>query len=115
MPEYQVIDPGFVVADAEDIQFSLLDDRELRLWFTDWKEQRTMVTFHGVVGVRWQEAELAVLAAPYDGVCLVQGSPWLGAHLEQGIMGSEEGHVHYMLCFNASGGLEVLATSHTCQ
>lgn len=115
MPAYRPIEPGFVVADAEDVEFALIGSRELRLRFTDWKEERVMVTFHSVVGVRWQEAELSVLGAPYGGVCLVQKSAWLQVHIEQGVMEPDEGHLHYMLCFNAAGALEVLATGHTRQ
>jgi hypothetical protein len=98
------IDLGVSTADAEDVavQFSR---GELVLTFVDWKEQRRRLAFADVLAFRWQELDDET---PRDDVAYeVRDSSWLARQAKLQAV-EPESYVHYKLCFNACGSLDVL-------
>ena len=98
------VDIGVHTADAEDVavQYSLGD---LVLTFVDWQEQPRRKVFGDVLAFRWQEFDEDGIRD--DVVYEVKGSDWLARQAQlQGV--ASDGYVHYKLCFNACGCLDVL-------
>lgn len=101
---FEEIDIGVPTADAKDValQFSR---GELVLSFVDWREQPRRVTFAEVLAFRWQELDDDT---PRDDVAYeVTDSDWLTRQTELQAV-EPEGYIHYKLCFNACGCLDVL-------
>lgn len=98
------VDIGVHTADAEDVavQYSSGD---LELTFVDWQEQPRRAVFADVLAFRWQEFDEEDIRD--DVVYEVKNSDWLARQAR--IQAVEaEGYVHYKLCFNACGTLDVL-------
>lgn len=98
------VDIGVRTADAEKVavQFSSGD---LVLTFVDWREQPRRAVFTDVLAFRWQEFDEQGIRD--DVVYEVEQSDWLARQTQlQGVPGA--GYVHYKLCFNACGTLDVL-------
>jgi hypothetical protein len=101
---FVTVDIGVQTADAEDVavQFSSSD---LVLTFVDWQERSRRVVFADVLAFRWQAFDEEDIRD--DVVHEVKDSDWLARQaLLQAV--EAEGYVHYKLCFNASGTLDVL-------
>ena len=108
----EVVDLGFVVADAEAPKLTL-ESQRLMVEFLDWRDRRVTVVFADCIALRWQEAERFVDDADRcDSTVMVHDSEWLQAHDRQGHtdMGGRLFR-HLKLNFNAAGQLEVLCTS----
>ncbi len=98
------VDIGVHTADAEDVavQFSSGD---IVLTFVDWREQPQRTVFNDVLAFRWQEFDEEGIRN--DVVYEVEQSSWLARQAQlQGVPSA--GYVHYKLCFNACGALDVL-------
>jgi len=72
----KLLQPGFSTADAEYPDFAL-SNGVLRVEFTDWREQRVVVEFAEVAGVRWQEAGPHGPEERDDSVYEIMDSDWL--------------------------------------
>jgi hypothetical protein len=96
---------GVSTADAEQVVLRF-EDGDLHVSFVDWKEQPRILTFREVLAHRWQELDDPV---PRDDTTFeALESPWLAKQAQlHGV--SADGYAHYILCFNASGVLDVLA------
>lgn len=100
------VDIGVHTADAEEvaIQFS---GGDLVLTFIDWMEQPRRAVFKDVLGFRWQEFDEEGIRD--DVVYEMKDSDWLAHQCRlQGV--ASDGYVHYKLCFNACGSLDVLCS-----
>ena len=98
------VDIGLHTADAEEVavQFSSGD---LVLTFVDWQEQPRRKVFSDVLAFRWQEFDEEDIRD--DVVYEVKDSDWLARQARlQGV--ETDGYVHYKLCFNACGTLDVI-------
>ncbi len=98
------VDIGVETADAEKVgvQFSSGD---IVLSFVDWRAQPRRTVFTDVLAFRWQEFDEEGIRA--DVVYEVMQSDWLVRQAKlQGVQSA--GYVHYKLCFNACGTLDVL-------
>ncbi len=96
---------GLHTADAEqvDVRFK---DGDLHLSFVDWQERPRSALFRDVIAFRWQELDDPVPRG--DSTFEAVGSPWLERQARlQGLR--TEDYVHYVLCFNACGVLDVIA------
>ncbi len=98
------VDIGVHTADAEDVavQFTKGD---LVLTYVDWQERPRRKEFVGVLAFRWQEFDEEGIRD--DVVYEVVNSDWLERQCELQAVRSSD-HVHYKLCFNACGTLDVL-------
>lgn len=105
-----MLEPGFSVADATYPAFSLRDG-DVVLEFADWRARSVRVRFTNAAGVRWQELDSAGPQDRDDAVFEIAESVWLTEYLERGARTPGDELRHYRLCFNASGVLDVLATS----
>jgi len=101
---FVAVDIGVHTADAEDValQFSSGD---LILTFVDWQEQPRRAVFPDVLAFRWQEFDENDIRD--DVVYEVTDSDWLARQAKLQAV-KAEGYVHYKLCFNACGTLDVL-------
>jgi hypothetical protein len=98
------VDIGVHTADAEDVQVHF-SSGELVLSFVDWQEQPRRKVFADVLAFRWQEFDEESIRD--DVVYEVERSDWLARQARlQGVPGDD--YVHYKLCFNACGMLDVL-------
>ncbi len=98
------VDIGVHTADAEDVavQFSSGD---LVLTCVDWQEQPRRTVFVDVLAFRWQEFDEEGIRD--DVVYEVHDSDWLARQAKLQAV-EVEAYVHYKLCFNACGTLDVL-------
>ncbi len=98
---------GLSTADAESVALQH-DGSDLVLTFVDWQERTIRHEFEEVLAFKWGQD---TGGAPRDDqTYIVEGSEWL-AH-EAGLAEeSPDRFVHYKLCFNAVGVLDVLARS----
>lgn len=96
---------GFSVADAEDVEIQT-NAGDLYLRFTDWRESSVRHTFVDVVGFRW--GAVPTVDTPRDDMAYeVADSAWLLTEAQ--IEGCAPRQlVHFVLCFNALGTLEVI-------
>lgn len=109
METAEVIDPGFVVADGEDVNLQMTETG-LHLRFTDWGENPVHALFLDAVSHRWEQIEFKELKDErYDSSHIIHNSEWLREHLRQGTIVVGEGYRHYRFNFNACGTLQVLA------
>lgn len=104
MEKFVPVSLGLEIADAEAVSMSYANGA-LVLSFIDWKEQRRDVRFESTLAFRWQEFDEVGIR---DDACYeVVESIWLQRQAKlQGE--SPEHHVHYKLCFNACGVLDVI-------
>jgi hypothetical protein len=94
---------GVNTADGERVHLSF--DGDLLLSFVDWCEQPCQATFRDVLAFRWQELDAKV---PRDDTTYeVVDSDWL-AHQAKLQALDPAAFVHYLLCFNACGALDVI-------
>ncbi|XAL99352.1 hypothetical protein OT109_17450 [Phycisphaeraceae bacterium D3-23] len=100
------VDLGFSTADAERVQLSF-DGSDVQLTFVDWQEVPRDHSFLEVLGFSWSE-ELDDSSIRDDVVYEVVDSPWLASQLELNAIDDPYSYVHYKLCFNACGVLDVL-------
>lgn len=102
---YQNCDLGVSTADADKVAIHF-DRGDLRLSFTDWQEQCRNVVFRDVLAFRWQELDDAVPRddATYQAI----ESTWLDRQARLQSVSPDQ-FSHYVLCFNGSGVLDVLA------
>ena len=105
-----LLQPPFSVADASYPNFSLRDG-QLILEFVDWRERPVHVRFTNAAGVKWQELDSPGPEDRDDATFEIVGSGWLAKYLETASRVTGDGLLHYRLCFNASGVLDVLAAS----
>jgi hypothetical protein len=110
--KWKQVDLGVCTADAERVEMRFVGD-VLKLDFVDHLARPTGVTFHAVLGFRWQEFDEQDVRD--DTVYEVLESQWLERQAKlHGVLASD--HAHYALCFNACGTLDVLcrrvATPH---
>jgi hypothetical protein len=106
---YRPVDLGVSTADADavELRFSRGD---LHLRLVDWQEQRREIVFRAVLGFQWQEFDDAEVGQELrnDTTYEVVESPWRVRQAElQGERADD--YVHYKLCFNEVGVLDVLA------
>jgi hypothetical protein len=102
---YQIAEVGFSTADADPPSITFDGSGTLSVEFRDWRERTVRLKFEEVVGFRWDECDMH--AGERDDVTYeIANSLWLGRLKERNAAG--EGHLHYKLCFNASGNLDVL-------
>ena len=100
------VDLGVQPADAEQVTLTFSDHaRELVLAYVDWQAQPQRKLFAGVLAFRWQELDEDGVRD--DQVYEVHDSPWLTRQAALHAVPCAE-HIHYMLCFNACGVLDVL-------
>ncbi len=104
--KYMAVNLGFSTADAESVRIEF-DGSDLALSFVDWQERRIRHTFRDVLAHRWGQ-DLDAEGISDDQVYEVQDSPWLGQEAHLGAV-DQAAYVHYKLCFNACGVLDVLA------
>jgi hypothetical protein len=97
--------PGVNTTDADRVAIQF-DGGDLRLSFVDWQERPRAVMFRNVLAFRWQEPEEPLPAE--SGTFEAVDSPWLDRQARIQSVPSE-GFQHYVVCFNASGVLDVLA------
>lgn len=100
------VDIGVHTSDAEDVtvQFS---SGELVLTFVDWQERFRRKAFSDVLAFRWQEFDEEGIRD--DAVYEVKNSDWLARQCQrQGV--ERDRYVHFKLCFNACGTLDVLCS-----
>ena len=111
MAEYKEVRLGASTADAEEVELRFASG-DLTLAFVDWQETPRKIVFHEVLGFRWQEFDQREVGehGPIrdDTTYEVLQSSWRDRQAElQGERADE--YVHYKLCFNAAGVLDVLA------
>ena len=95
---------GVQPADAEQIEVSYSRET-LVLRYIDWREEPQSVEFPETLAFRWQEQD--DVATPRDDMTYqVMNSQWLASQVS-GMPGSD-GYVHYKLCFNACGVLDII-------
>lgn len=96
---------GWPVADAEGVEVHT-DRGDLVLRFVDWQERPVEHRFVDMLGFRW--AGRPSVEVPRDDMSYeVVGSAWLANEAADDRCAPED-LVHYVLCFNACGVLEVL-------
>ena len=78
---------------------------DLALTFVDWQEQPRRAAFADVLAFRWQEFDERDIRD--DVVYEVTDSEWLARQAKLQAV-EAEGYVHFKLCFNACGTLNVL-------
>ena len=109
METAEIIDPGFSVADAENVFISTVKSG-LEVEFKDWKEKKKRIFFVDAVSYRWDQIDWKCLEGErYDCTHIIHNSEWLKEHLGQNSVEENEGYYHYRLNFNAAGTLQVLA------
>lgn len=109
METAEIIDPGFAVADAENVTIST-SDGGLEVEFEDWKENKTRILFVDAISHSWDAIDWKCLEGErYDCTHIIHNSEWLKEHLSQRSVEENEGYKHYRLNFNAEGTLQVLA------
>lgn len=97
---------GVNTADADRVTIQF-DGGDLRLAFVDWQERPRTVMFRNVLAFRWQESEAPLPAE--SGTFEAMDSPWLNRQAQ--LQSVPPDHFsHYVVCFNASGTLDVLAS-----
>jgi hypothetical protein len=100
---------GFSTADAEDVEVRF-SKGDLLLSFRDWQEQPQAITFRDCLAFHWEEPDDGELQ---NDVCYeVRDSPWLARQAELQAVGAD-GYMHYKLCFNQCGMLDVIARRHS--
>jgi hypothetical protein len=103
---FVMTDIGVHTADAEDVALQM-SRGDLVLTFVDWREQPQRHVFYDVLAVQWQEFDEEGIRG--DVVYEVKGSEWLNRQAQLQAVEPEE-YVHYKLCFNACGTLDVLCS-----
>ncbi len=107
----EIIDPGFDIADGEDVGYSF-DGDKLTFRFTDWKEQHIEVECKNVIGFKYQWATYEYFPEErFDSSHVIHHSKWLQQHIKQGEAWEGEKWQHYKLNFNAAGVMEILCSS----
>ena len=107
----ELIDPGFDIADGEDVNYSF-DGDKLVFKFTDWKEQEIVVECENVIGFKYQWATYEYLSEErFDSSHIIHYSKWLQEHIRQGETWNEKKWCHYKLNFNAAGVMEILCSN----
>lgn len=103
--QYETFNLGVSTADARDIAIHF-DGGNLSLSFVDWQERPKSVKFRDVLAFRWQEFDDPVPRD--DETFVVAESSWLDRQARlQSVL--RENFVHYVMCFNTCGVLDVLA------
>ena len=111
METAEIIDPGFSVADGEDVRLTK-GDQGLILQFRNWQEEQIQALFVDAVSYRWDQIDWDLLEGErFDSTHVIANSEWLREHVAQRSIEENEGYVHYRLNFNACGTLQVLAKS----
>jgi hypothetical protein len=96
---------GWSVADGEGVEVHT-ERGDLVLRFVDWREHPVEHVFVDTLGFRW--AGRPSVEVPRDDMSYeVVGSAWLANEAADEPCPAEE-LVHYVLCFNACGVLEVV-------
>jgi hypothetical protein len=109
METAQIIDPGFSVADAEEVEVESVQ-AGLRVRFRNWQERCVSAVFVDAVSFRWERLEWKPIEGErFDSSHIIHGSEWLRLHFEQKEIEASEGYRHYRLNFNAAGTLQVIA------
>jgi len=104
---YLPCDLGVETTDGDSIAIRF-DRGELRLSFVDWREEARTILFENVLAFRWQDHDDPELT---DGRTLVAvESAWLDRQAKLQLV-SLENFSHYVICFNAGGALEVIASA----
>jgi hypothetical protein len=103
---YVEVDLGVHTADAEDVSVRY-ENGDLHLSFVDWREQPRSITFQDVLAYRWQELNDEPVPRG-DTTFEALDSCWL-ARQARFEVDSADHYAHYVLCFNASGVLDILA------
>ncbi|MEJ1364541.1 MAG: hypothetical protein RPU42_05500 [Candidatus Sedimenticola sp. (ex Thyasira tokunagai)] len=107
----EIINPGFDIADGEDVRFSF-DGDKLRFEFTDWKDQKITVECQNTIGFKYQWATGEYLDEErYDSSHIIHHSKWLKQHTKEGETWEGEQWGHYKLNFNAAGVMEILCSN----
>lgn len=104
--QYQRRDFGVNTVDADHVAIHF-EGGDLHLSFVDWQETARSVTFRNVLAFRWQEHDEPV--PRIDGTFEVTESHWLDRQAKLQSV-PPENFSHYLLCFNACGSLDVLAS-----
>jgi len=111
MERAEVIDPGFIVADAGSVSFST-SDADLLIEFSEWNGKKIKVTFEDAIAHLWDRRAREYLEGErYDSTHVIHESEWLAKHSKMGYASVEKGFRHFRLNFNAEGTLEVIAKS----
>lgn len=104
---YVLADLGVSTADSEQIEMQF-QKGDLTLSFLDWQEKKHRLVFKDALAFRWQDFDDLDEGIRDDVIYEVVGSQWLSRQSElQGVEADQ--YVHYKLCFNARGTLDVLA------
>ena len=106
----RVINPGFAVADAEDVTFSF-NGQNVYVQFTDWRARPVHLVFENAIGLRWQDSDTHDdNRGQFDSVHLVEHSQWLMHVNERDCTEDGLQLLHYVLNFNEVGTLDVLCS-----
>lgn len=109
METAEIIDPGFSVADAENVSISTTRNG-LEVVFTDWTEKMIKILFVDAISHRWDRIDWNFLEGErFDSTHIIHDSEWLREHLAQRSVEEGENYKHYRLNFNAEGSLQVIA------
>jgi hypothetical protein len=103
--QYEITDLGFSTADAEQVQLEF-NGCNLSIRFIDWQEQPKTHIFIEVLGFSWND-ELDNPSIRDDVTYIVSDSDWLRSQCELSNEEVEQ-YIHYKLCFNACGVLDVI-------
>ena len=109
METAEIIDPGFSVADAENVSLRTIPSG-LEISFTDWRECAVRVLFVDAISHSWDLLDWNFVEGErFDSTHIIHNSEWLRKHIAQNAINERQGYNHYRLNFNASGTLQVLA------
>jgi hypothetical protein len=98
---------GFSVADGEHVEVTFANG-DLLLRFVDWREQPVEARFTDALAFRW--ASRPSFETPRDDSTYeFLGSTWLDAEVRFEGLSYPGNFAHYVLCFNASKVLEIIA------
>ena len=110
MQTAHAIDIGVQTADAERPSFEYRNN-DVRLTFTDWKEEVVSLIFHDVLAVSWQDAESSGPQDRDDCAFEIKNSDWMALHTTQGLLEAGIDYRHLRLCFNGLGVFDILCGS----
>jgi len=100
----KIVELGMSPADAESVQLSYRFG-DLYVRFTSWDEKDVEAKFYDVLAFSWQEFDFDQLR---KNVCYeVSDSSWLASQAKLQELNPED-YIHYKVCFNANGVLDLI-------
>lgn len=104
---YEPIDEHIHTADAENPRLSY-ENGEIVFKFTDWQEIEREIKFYDVAGYKWQDEIDLGFPDRDDMPYQVNNSKWIAELKELNVLDSDMKYMHYKLCFNACGVLDIV-------